>query len=116
MNHYYKSLIPGIVGLLLFSGFNTLAQDGLTIKASPETIRIPVDGTAQIKAMVVDADGKPQPDKQVFYYSRKRSAVGVDSLGMVTGIKPGAYDLILVSPDGNGKYIRLDYSVEVIYP
>ena len=116
MNDYYKSLIPGLLVLFVFTGFNAFAQEGFTIKASPETLRIPVDGTAQIKAMVVDADGTPQPDKQVFYYSRKRSAVGVDSLGMVTAIKPGAYDLILVSPDGNGKYIRLDYPVEVIYP
>ena len=116
MNNCLKRMLPAVWMLLFFTSYSTQAQEGLSIKASPDMLELTVDGTAQVRALVVDPEGKPQANRKVFFYSRKRSAVSVDSLGMVTGLKAGTYKLILVSPDDQGDYIRLDYHVQVLHP
>ncbi len=102
--------------LVFFASFSLRAQDW-KIVAEPAELNLDVEKTAQIKAKVVDADGKEVPGQEIFFYSRKGKAVEVDTSGMVTAHMPGEHKLIIITPRSEGgERVRLDYPVNVNYP
>ncbi|WPP50373.1 Ig-like domain-containing protein [Catalinimonas niigatensis] len=104
------------MGMLFFSCSTLLAQDW-KIVTEPAALTLDVEKTAQIKAKVVDADGKEVSGQEIFFYSRKGKAVEVDTTGLVTAHLPGEHKLIVIAPPKNGgKPIRLDYPVKVNFP
>ena len=108
-----KLLIKGFTVCFLLCTGLVQAQDA-RIEVTPENLVMQVDGTATIKAIVVDASGQVLENRQVRYFSRR--ALSVDSVGNVTAHEPGSHRLIVISPDAQGNFIRKDLTVEVQFP
>ncbi len=93
--------------------FSLVSQE-YKIKVQPAGIIMEMDDTARVKAMVVDADDSPVPHRQVLFYARK--SLTVDSTGLVRAHEPGNFQLILISPDQEGEFLRKTVEVEVKFP
>jgi hypothetical protein len=90
------------------------AQTAQSIQVEPSELNLQVGQQEQIKAMVVDENGKPIAGREVFYFSR--SGISVDSMGMVKAYEPGEHQVIIISPDSDGNRVRKDYPVQVEFP
>jgi hypothetical protein len=75
-----------------------------------------VGENVKLNAQVVDENNKKVEGRTIAYYSFNGRAVGVDSTGMLTAYAPGEYKVIVVSPSGDGKYLRKDLDVSIAYP
>ena len=103
-----------IIILFSFSFTPAWAQESAIIKVEPATLIMEVDEEKPIRAAVFDVDGKVIEDRQILYYSRK--GLSVDSLGNIKALEPGDHQVIIISPNGEGGFFRIDYPVQVAFP
>lgn len=91
-------------------------QDKLSIKVEPSTLTMNVSAKSQLKAKVVNANGKEVEGRRIAYYSFDSRSVEVDDNGMITAHKPGVHRLVVISPSDDGNMARINYTVNVKYP
>ncbi|MGK0481879.1 MAG: hypothetical protein ACJAQ3_001857, partial [Planctomycetota bacterium] len=71
------------------------AEDGRSLRIEPAELTIEVGESAQINAQALDANGEPE-DAELMFFSRSRRELTVDRAeGVVTGLKPGTYEVII---------------------
>lgn len=71
------------------------AEEGRSLRIEPAELTIEVGETAQINAQALDANGEPE-DAELMFFSRSRRELTVDRAeGVVTGLKPGTYEVII---------------------
>ena len=86
--------------LVLFISAGSLHAQELSIKVSSEPIKMKIGESAQIQALVIDANGKKVPNREYIFYSRNSRTLSVDqSTGMATAIKHGEYSIVVISPN-----------------
>lgn len=90
------------------------AQESATIKVEPATLKMEVDEEQTIRAVVIDGSGHLIKDRTVLYYSHK--GLSVDSLGNIKAYEPGNHQVIIISPDSSGDFLRIDYTIQVAFP
>lgn len=110
----YFSFLFSLLFFLHSAGLR--AQDGLEIKLASGDLSMNVNDTKSISAFVVDKNGRKVADRKVMYYSRNGKALEVDSLGTLKSHKPGIHNLIIISPDPNGRFLRKDVEIKVNFP
>ncbi|MEL6558827.1 MAG: hypothetical protein AAFQ94_11635 [Bacteroidota bacterium] len=110
-----KKLLFLTLYFVIMSSFKTFAQDELSIRVTPPSLSLEIGEKATLNAIVVDQNGREQPDRKVLFYAgrQSRKAITIDSTGQVTALKGGNYQVILISPDTSGKRIRQYYPVLV---
>ena len=84
------------------------------IEVEKESIVMDLNGKAQIKALVVDENGK-ETKIQVNFYSRSR-LISIDDEGTITANSSGEANVILISSLEDGKRLRKDVAVTISYP
>lgn len=104
------------ISIIAFSFTAVSAQEEVTIKVDRSPIVVDVGQSLNVNAKVIDASGNEIEGRTLRYFSRRRRAVSVDSTGLVKGILPGEYSLIIISPDPGGNVARLDVPVRVNFP
>jgi hypothetical protein len=109
-----KRIATGLLCCWIFCSAN--AQSKVSIKVDKIPLTIDVGQSLPLNARVVDENNRTKEERTLRYFSRKRRAVSVDSTGLVTGILPGEYSLIIISPASDGNVARVDIPVIVNYP
>lgn len=109
-----KNTIKSIGVIYLLCGALQLMAQDLKIKVEPASLTMEVDQTVTLKAVVVDGSGQIQNNRTVRYFARK--ALTVDSLGNVKAFEPGNFQVIVISPDSEGNFLRQDVEVNVKFP
>lgn len=100
---------------IVFVSTMVFGQDKLSIKVQSSSIKMKVNEITQLKALVIDENGKEVKGRELAYYSTASRSVEVDSKGMMTAHAPGKVRLIVVSPSEDGG-VRQNIEVEVAYP
>ena len=98
----------------------TTAQDeteptAQAIRVTPGSLTMEVGDTAQLTAEAVGADGEPV-DVKVFFFSRNRRSVRVDSKGVVHALKPGEFTVVARTPRRRGDRVSVTIPVQVAFP
>ena len=118
-------VLMGLIGLVM----PAIAQDQgpapARVVVAPAELRLEVGETATLEAVVYDADGNVL-DRPVFFFSRARRSVRVDSAsGEVEALRPGSYEILVrvpTEPGGGGGFrggdggVEASVSVIVPYP
>ena len=86
------------------------------IQVSPEKPVLDVGETLQLKAIVIDNDGKKIDASNLRYFSRNPKVAAVDKKGKLTAHKGGEAGIIIVRPDPDGRRARFDLKVSVNFP
>lgn len=90
-----KTLITVFAGLF---AVNVWAQTAANIEIEPAELTLKVGETAQLQAVVKDADGNTIPGAQVLFFG-SRLNLTVTPAGLVTAIRPGKHAVVALSPD-----------------
>jgi len=107
-------------GFLLLAVFSLSAQEeGLNLKVSPEKLNLKVGDKVQLKAKVIDENGK-EVESTLRFFVRARtpngSAASADSTGLVTAHLPGEGSVIVLMPHPDGNFLRVDIPLMVAHP
>ncbi len=88
------------------------------LRVTPEKVQIKVGESAELKAEVLDAGGRPVENARVFFFSRARREVSVDRNGKVKARKPGEYTVIAraIIPGGGRSGPSAEVKVTIPYP
>ncbi len=97
-------------------GARLLAQENIEIKIATKDLTMNVNETKTISAFVVDGDGHKIEDRKIMYYSSDGKAFEIDSMGVLKSHKPGIHNIIIISPDPDGKFLRKDVSIKINFP
>ena len=74
------------------------AQAPATVEIEPSTLTLKVGETAQLKAVVKDAEGNVLPDAQVLFFG-SRIYLEVTPGGLVKAVRPGEHGVTALSPE-----------------
>ena len=74
------------------------AGEPASIEVTPGEITIEVGSTAQLSAIVRDADGNELAESPVLYFSRARRQLEVNPAGFVQAHGPGQFQIIAMAP------------------
>ena len=104
-----------VFAILFLASSITIAQDKLSIKVEPSSPKMKVKQTLQLKAKVIDENGKEVDGRELAYYSTASRTVEIDDKGKMTAHGPGKVRIIVISPSEAGG-VREDIEIEVAYP
>ncbi|MGB3468860.1 MAG: hypothetical protein WBA74_26485 [Cyclobacteriaceae bacterium] len=92
-----------------------MAQDQ-SIRVTPQALSLEIGQEGQIKAVVIDQNGREITDRKIAYYAGRKSRkfIKVDSTGLVTAIKGGEFTITIISPDTAGNRLKMTYPVTVM--
>ena len=76
-----------------------LGQAPASIEVEPSSLTLEIGKTAQLKAVVKDANGNILPDAQVLFFSRSRLKLGVTPAGRLEPFLPGEHKVTALSPE-----------------
>lgn len=108
-------LVTGIL-ILIFAAISSTAEaQEKTIKIEPEKITLDVGQVIQIKATVLDNDGKVLPDT-VLFFTRARRSLEVTSEGQLKALKPGTFTVTAYTIGPRESRVRKNIEVDVAYP
>ncbi|MDN5210653.1 hypothetical protein QQ020_01300 [Fulvivirgaceae bacterium BMA12] len=117
---YLRPLILHTLSLLILSllplGARLQAQENIEIKIATKDLKMNVNETKTISAFVVDSDGNKVEGRKIMYYSSDGKAFEIDSLGVLKSHRPGIHNLIIISPDPDGKFLRKDVPIKIKFP
>ncbi len=88
---------------------------------TPETLELEIGETAEISAVVQDADGNVIEDATVLFFATSRRAVGVTPAGRVEAYRPGEFNIMArvpMDPNDTGRRgaARLQAAIPVVVP
>jgi len=106
-----------LVAVLLLGTGNIFAQDANTLKIviEPDPVVVEVGNELQVKATLVDAQGKALPDT-VLFFSRNGADLEVSREGYIKANKPGNYTVIAMRSGPRDERVIRNFEVEVPYP
>ncbi|MDW3652271.1 MAG: Ig-like domain-containing protein [Bacteroidia bacterium] len=110
-----KSLLMLALGIFTLSLLQA-QKSQFRITVSPENPTMNVGETLQLRAKVIDNDGKEVGTSGLRYFSRSSKTVSVDEQGMLTAYKGGVVGIIVIRPDPEGNFARADIEVKVNFP
>ncbi|MGI9545217.1 MAG: LVIVD repeat-containing protein [Cyclobacteriaceae bacterium] len=94
----------------------------VTLKADKDPLQLEVGATSQIKVNAYNSEGEKLEDRQCYFFMLREtgfvasSGAQVDSLGNVTGLIPGIYNLVMIRPGSDTEAFARDYlRVEVAH-
>lgn len=104
--------------LLLGLQSHTFAQDEASKKQiiiEPSPIELNLGEELQLKAKVLNAEGKELQD-EVIFYSRSRRSVSVTTEGLAKALKPGKFELVVRTVGPRSERVSKTVNVTVPYP
>jgi hypothetical protein len=104
-----------VLAILFLASSITIAQEKLSIKVELSSSKMKVNQTLQLKAKVIDENGKEVKGQELAYYSRSSRIVEIDDKGMMTAHAPGKVSLIIISPSETSR-LRQNVDIEVEFP
>lgn len=112
-----KKALKLLAVIVLFGATHTFAQDtnSLKIIIEPDPVVVEVGAEQQLKATLVNENGKALPDT-ILFYSRNGGNLEVSREGYVKANKPGTYSVIAMRSGPREQRVTKQFSVEVPYP
>lgn len=115
-----KKSISVLFTVLLLLGLqsHTFAQDEASKKQiiiEPSPIELNLGEELQLKAKVLNAEGKELQD-EVIFYSRSRRSVSVTTEGLAKALKPGKFELVVRTVGPRSERVSKTVNVTVPYP
>ena len=100
MSQFTTGVLAMTLGVGIFwTSSRLLAQEPASIEIEPSSLNLEFGKTAQLKAVVKDADGNILPDAQVLFFSRARRKLGVTPSGSIEAYLPGEHKVTALSPE-----------------
>ena len=113
-NFQKESIVVFATILSLLTSTAVFAQEK-KIVIEPDPITIDVGEELQLKATLMDEEGKTLPDTVIFF-SRSRRNLAVTRTGLIKGMKPGTYTVIAITVGSREQRVRKDFQVSVAFP
>lgn len=89
-------------GVSGFSAITVIPPSVASVRVTPSSAAITVDGTVHLQAATLDAGGNPLTGRTVTWTSDNQGVATVDSTGLVTGVAIGATTITATSEGKSG--------------
>ena len=88
---------------------------GRTIYVTPTELDLMVGEERQLEVVILDAEGAPEEDVPLVFFTRSKGAITVDSDGLVTANRPGSFRMTIRTARNAGERVQVDVPVTVAY-